>query len=121
MAHAAVDAEEIPPGLFGGDSAEESDLLSQYIVNTIQPLLKRVSVLVGGIFGLYMILILARIHYERKKVKLLKDIRYDLDHLNMHYKVPHSRERNGFFKKLWCKAWKKNSLKGSKENKKLKK
>lgn len=108
--NAAVDVEEIPSGLFEED-AENLDPLSQYLVNTIQPLLKRVSLLVGGIFGLYLILILARIHYERKKVKLLKDIRYDLDHLNIHYEIPYSRESNGLLRRLWHKLRKKEPKK----------
>jgi hypothetical protein len=46
------------------------------------PIISRLNVLVGGIFGLYLILIVARIYYERRKVKILEDIRYDLDNLN---------------------------------------
>ncbi len=66
----------------------------------IKPLLKSLSVVVGGIFGLYLIIILARIHYERKKVKLLQNILYDLDRLNEYYKIPNSKMRKGPLQKL---------------------
>ena len=70
------------------------------IVNAIQPLLGKLSIIVGGIFGLYIILIFIRIYYERKKVRILKDIVYDLDQLNIHFKVNHSKHRLGFFRKI---------------------
>jgi hypothetical protein len=52
------------------------------IVEVTAPIISKLNVLVGGIFGLYLILIVARIYYERRKVKILEDIRYDLDNLN---------------------------------------
>ena len=70
----------------------------------IRPWLVRVSLLVGGDFGIYLFLLLLRAYYERKKVKLLEDIRFDLDHLNKHYGLPSSREKKGpirrFFSRL---------------------
>ncbi len=69
----------------------------QPLVDLIQPVFLKASILVGGIFGLYLILILVRIHYERKKVKILQDIRYDLDKLNLSRGVKSSRQRKGFF------------------------
>lgn len=63
----------------------------QSMADTVRPLFLKLSVMLGGIFGLYVILIVARVHYERKKVKILKQIRYDLDHLNQHYDLPYSR------------------------------
>ena len=67
----------------------------QPLVDLVQPVFLKASILVGGIFGLYIILILVRIHYERKKVKILQDIRYDLDKLNMSRGVKSSRQRKG--------------------------
>ena len=55
----------------------------QPIVDLVQPALLKLSVLVGGIFGLYLLLLFFRVHYERKKVRILQDIRYDLDKLNI--------------------------------------
>ncbi len=69
----------------------------------IQPFVTWLKYLVGGLFGLYILLVLIRIRYERKKVNLLKDIKYDLDHLNKHFGVPHSAHRKGFFGRLWAK------------------
>ncbi len=60
---------------------------------TIRPYFVKLSVMIGGLFGVYVILLLARVHYERKKVKLLNDIRYDLDRLNMHYGLRYSGSR----------------------------
>tara|TARA_Y100000310_G_C20098467_1_gene541587 strand:- start:30 stop:497 length:468 start_codon:yes stop_codon:yes gene_type:complete len=87
---------------FSVGSAEfnEEDILKP-VFDTIQPFLRKLSFLVGGIFGLYLILILARVHYERKKVKLLEAIRYDLDRWNMHHGVTSSRQRKGIFKRIW--------------------
>ncbi|MBI2146254.1 hypothetical protein HYU22_02860 [Candidatus Woesearchaeota archaeon] len=71
------------------------------LLDSLQPLLQKLSLIVGGIFGLYIILILVRIHYERKTLKTLQDIRYDLDHLNMHYNLPASRDQPGLWKRMF--------------------
>tara|TARA_Y100000310_G_C20595428_1_gene770257 strand:+ start:272 stop:610 length:339 start_codon:yes stop_codon:yes gene_type:complete len=85
--------ENVPPELVG------TGLDTLYLI--IQPLFKRLSVLVGGIFGLYFILIVFRVYYEKKKVRLLKDIRYDLDRLNMSKGLSYSRTRKTIKKRLW--------------------
>jgi len=72
----------------------------QPVIDSIQPFLVKLSFFVGGIFGLYLILILARVYYERKSVKILKDIRYDLDRLNMHYGLSCSHNNKGFFRRI---------------------
>lgn len=66
------------------------------LFDLINPFIVKLSVLVGGIFGLYVILILLRIYYERKNMKLLQHIRYNLDQQNHHYGIPSSREKRGF-------------------------
>jgi hypothetical protein len=73
----------------------------QPLTDVLQPLLLKASVLVGGIFGLYLILIFVRIHYERKKVKLLQDIRFDLDKANMHQGVSFSKQRPTLLKRFF--------------------
>ncbi|MBT4936018.1 hypothetical protein HOL21_00035 [Candidatus Woesearchaeota archaeon] len=73
----------------------------QPLVDTIQPFFGKLSVLVGGLFGLYIILILVRIYYERKKVKILRDIRYDMDHLNRYHGISYSRHRMGLPRKTF--------------------
>ena len=77
--------------------------LTQPLQESFQPLIDIAKYILGGIFGLYFLLLLTRIYYERKKVNLLKDIRFDLDHLNKHFDVPHSAHRKGFFGRLWAK------------------
>lgn len=88
-------ADEIPSKLING--------FTQPLQETIQPLINIAKYILGGIFGLYLLLVLVRIYYERKKVKLLKDIRFDLDHLNQHFGVSHSAHRKGFFGRIWAK------------------
>ena len=104
MVSVMVCAENSPAQIIDQTQINLSEQLSpalEPIVNTIQPLLEKISVIIGGLFGLYIILVLLRVYYERKTLRLLNDIRYDLDHLNMHYELPHSRESNGIFRRLW--------------------
>ncbi len=77
-----------------------SDFAPQVFVDAFQPLLLKLSVIVGGIFGLYVILLIVRIYYERKSYKILRDIRYDLDQLNTHYNLPNSTHRKSFIRRL---------------------
>ena len=72
----------------------------QPLVELVQPLVVKASILVGGIFGVYLILIIVRVYYERKKVKLLYDIRYDLDQMNISQGVTSSRQKKGIFRKM---------------------
>lgn len=65
------------------------------LADLIQPVFTKINVVVGGLFGLYIILILIRIYYERKKLKVLQDIRFDIDQQNHHYHLPTSRSRRG--------------------------
>ena len=73
--------------------------------NTIRPLLLQLSLIAGGVAGLYVILLILRVHYERKKVKLLEAIRYDLDNLNIHFGVSHSLERRGLVRRVWARLF----------------
>ncbi len=54
----------------------------QPLQEAILPVVKTFSALVGGIFGLYLILILVRIYYERKNFKVLKEIKTEIEQLN---------------------------------------
>ncbi len=71
--------------------------------DVLQPVVTWLKYVVGGLFGLYIFLVLIRIHYERKKVNLLKDIRFDLDNISKHFGVAHSAHRKSFFGRLWAK------------------
>ncbi len=77
--------------------------LTQPLQESVQPLVDIAKYILGGLFGLYFILLLTRIHYERKKVNLLKDIRFDLDNISKHFGVAHSAHRKNFFGRLWAK------------------
>ena len=89
--------------------ADPTVLLPEFetLVQLIQPLVIKLSFLVGGVFGLYFILIIVRIYFEHKKVKLLKHIRFDLDQLNIHYNLPYSKKQKGWLRKTWNRLFKK--------------
>lgn len=90
-----------PLDLFSSDvssdvSSDESTMISppfQAVSETLAPLIRKLSVIVGGLFGVYVILLVFRVYYERKVLKVLLDIRYDLDQLNKHYRIPASPDR----------------------------
>lgn len=88
----ALAAETIPAG--------EIALPDNFLTNALQPLLEKVSLLVGGIFGIYIILTLMQFFRERKKIRLLQDIRNDLDLLTKHFGVKHSHPKRGLFRRL---------------------
>jgi len=77
----------------------------QPLMEIIKPAMGTVSAIVGGLFGLYLIFVIVRFYYERKKVKLLKNIRYDLDQLNQHFNLPYSKQKKPipFISKLFSK------------------
>jgi len=63
------------------------------LASALSPVLGIISALVGGLFGLYLIYVIFRFYYERKRTQILKDIRFDLDYLNQHYGLPYSQEK----------------------------
>jgi hypothetical protein len=67
--------------------------LFEPIMEIIKPAIGTVSAIVGGLFGLYLIFVIVRLYYERRKIKLLRNINYDLDYLNQHFNLPYSREK----------------------------
>lgn len=78
---------------FSSQPPAEIVSLFQPLMEVIQPAMGTISKIVGGLFGLYLIFIIARLYYERRKVKLLKNINYDLDFLNQHFNLPYSQEK----------------------------
>ena len=58
-------------------------ILLEPFAEMIRPIVGQLSVIIGGVFGLYLVLILIRIYYERKKVSLLKRIHDDMHYLRM--------------------------------------
>lgn len=85
---------------------EPQDILSpQQLQDTVQSLLTRLSFLAGGFFGLYVILLLVRMYYERKKVKLLEDIRNDVDKLTIHFGIKHAHDKKNILKRIFGFLW----------------
>ncbi|GEM_PF-3540864 len=72
----------------------------QPLVDKLEPLLIKMGLIFGGIFGIYLILLASKVYFERKKVEILKDIRFDLDQLNKHYGLPYSSHKKGWWKQL---------------------
>lgn len=75
-------------------------LLPQQLLEMIQSLFTKLSLLAGGLFGLYIILMVVRIHYERKKMRLLQDIRNDVDKLTIHFGIKHAHPAKNIFKRI---------------------
>jgi hypothetical protein len=67
----------------------------QPLVDLIQPIFVKASLVVGGIFGIYLLLLISRVYYEKKKVKLLKDIRFNLDQLNIYHGIKNHKQQRG--------------------------
>lgn len=72
----------------------------QPILGIIQPFISQIVWVLGGIAGIYLIMVIARVHYERKKVRLLTKMLYDLDHLNMHHGIKCSRDKKGLIRRI---------------------
>lgn len=51
-----------------------------------------IQYLVGGIFGLYLILVVLRWYESRRLVRLMKDVRIELEKLNKHFGVKPGKE-----------------------------
>lgn len=95
------------------DATAAEVLPLQPLIDTIQPLMVKLSLFAGGLIALYIIFILIRLYYEYKVVRLLKDIRYDLDQLNMHHGISYSKVGRGFLRRAF---W---SIFGSSKGKKI--
>ena len=57
----------------------------------IRSVIGAVSYIVGGIFGIYLLLLLVRWWQNRILIRLLKDIKYNLEQQNKKLKVPHAK------------------------------
>ena len=69
----------------------------QPLIDFFQPIFVKASLVVGGIFGIYLLLLISRVYYEKKKVKLLKDIRFNLDQLNIYHGIKTHKQKKGMF------------------------
>ncbi len=94
------DDEEGPFGQSFEDLNQPGLLDIDVLTETIQPIVQKVSILLGGLFGIYFLLLLSRVYYEHQKVRLLRQIRYDLDSQNKHKGIPYSTMKRGIWKKF---------------------
>ena len=62
------------------------------VLETVRYIISSISYIIGGIFGVYLILLLVRWWQNRIMIRLLKDIKYNLDQQNRKLKLPHSKE-----------------------------
>jgi len=83
-------------------SVQNIELLDP-ILQTFQPLFVKVTLIFGGLFGLYIFVMIINVYYQRQKVKILKDIRYDLDQVNFHQGIKTSHYNKKGVSKLWQK------------------
>ena len=61
-----------------GETAINALELADPILQNFQPLFVKITLIFGGLFGLYIFILILNVYYQRQKVKILKDIRYDL-------------------------------------------
>ena len=57
------------------------------IVTALQSVINLTKFLVGGLFGLYLIFVIMNWWQGRVKLRLLREIRDDMDELNIHFKI----------------------------------
>ncbi|MFA6462041.1 MAG: hypothetical protein WCV90_07295 [Candidatus Woesearchaeota archaeon] len=90
-----------------GETAVNASLqaieLADPFLQNFQPLFVKITLLFGGLFGLYLFILAMNLYYNRKKVKVLKDIRYDLDQQNIHNGLKYSHHRKKGVVKWWKK------------------
>lgn len=84
--------EKVPEAL----PSVDLELPAEVLTEAIQPFISQLSVILGGLFGLYLLFFLARLYYDHRQMKLLRDIRFDLDQLNQHYGLSTSKQRKGW-------------------------
>ena len=75
----------------------------QPVMDLFQPFFAKLSLLAGGVLGIYLLLLLVRVYYERKKAKILSDIKYDLDSLNENQGITSSKDRKNWLQNLMSK------------------
>jgi DNA helicase HerA-like ATPase len=86
-----------------------STIASSSVFDMLQSLLNQIKVLIGGVFGIYVIMLIIRLRDSRRNSKLLGEIRDNLKALNAHLGV-HAGTSSGK-KKIY--RWLKRRLKAS--------
>jgi len=90
----------------------------QPIFDMFQPFFAKLSLFAGGFLIIYILLLLAKVYYERRKVKLLAGIKYNLDALNEYQGIATSKDRKNWLQKLMSKD-SETATAGKKGNKKF--
>ena len=90
----------------------------QPIFDVFQPFFAKLSLFAGGFLIIYLLLLIAKVYYERKKVKQLDDIKYNLDSLNAYQGIAASKDRKNWLQKLMSKD-SETATAGKKGNKKF--
>ena len=62
----------------GSQVPPEITSLLEPLVEIIGPIVGTVSWLLGGVFGVYLLLLIVRAYYDQKKVRIMKEMRDDL-------------------------------------------
>ena len=76
------------------------DAVFEPLFNIVRPIFFKMSLVFGGLFGLYAIMLVTRVYYEYHKLKVLKAIRFDLDQANKHIGIRYSTQKKGPMQKL---------------------
>lgn len=84
-----------------GETAVSALELADPLLQNFQPLFMKITLIFGGLFGLYIFVLILNVYYQRQKVKILRDVRYDLDQLNIHYNLKYSYHNKKGLSKLW--------------------
>lgn len=69
-------------GVIVVEPASALDLALTSIAQAMPVYIQKIQVLVGGIFGLYLIFLIIRYFHDKKQLKLLKDIKLEIANLN---------------------------------------
>ncbi|MBI4981219.1 hypothetical protein HZC30_06735 [Candidatus Woesearchaeota archaeon] len=77
----------------GGAPPIEFTEMLQPLTEVIKPIITVIGTLLGGLLGVYILMLLVRWWYERKQLKVMEGIRYDLDYLNQHFNLPYSQKK----------------------------
>ena len=85
-----------------------SDAVFLPLFETIRPLFVKLSFVIGGIFGATLLLVVVRIYYEHKTLKMLKAIKFDLDQANKTAGIRYSSQKKGIIDNLFD-YWKTHS------------
>jgi len=85
-----------------------SDAIFLPLLEVVRPLFVKLSFVIGGIFGATLLLVVVRVYYEHKTLKLLSAIRFDLDQHNKHLGIRYSTQKRSIFKR-WLEYWKEHS------------